>query len=508
MLAPAPSRHDRMSMHNANKLKIGLFGANCSSGRAVTLVPERWSGSWPDNLKLARMADEAGIDFLLPIGRWKGYGGDTDYQGATLETITWATGLLALTKRVTVFRHRARAAVQPVIAAKEMVTADHIGEGRFGLNIVVGWNEGEFAMFGVQQRDHEFRYEYAQEWIDVIKMIWSDKEDFDFQGQYLDMKGIRGKPKPYGGTRPVIMNAGASPVGQAFAIRNCDAFFLQASRTSLDETAQRVATAKGQAKEQGRELGVYTVGVITCKPTKKEAEDYYHYSIVEHADWSAVDAILALKNITAQNTPPEKFQQMRTGYAQGMGGLPIVGDPDHIASQLIDLSKAGLTGVAVSLVNYVDELPFFCEEVLPRLERAGLREKRSTVTARVGLIIPSSNRMVEPEMVPAFPAGVAAHVTRLRMTGTNRLAFDQLLPRIERCGPGAHRRPLRRGRVSLHGQFDGGRQDRRGANPRDPGAGRRAPRDHHDYRHPAGFQCTRCTADRAGHALQRQHDRT
>jgi maleate isomerase len=53
------------------------------------------------------------------------------------------------------------------------------------------------------------------------------------------------------------------------------------------------------------------------------------------------------------------------------------------------------------------------------------------VTARVGLIIPSSNRMVEAEMVPAFPAGVAAHVTRLRMTGTNHLAFDQLLPRIE-----------------------------------------------------------------------------
>ena len=53
------------------------------------------------------------------------------------------------------------------------------------------------------------------------------------------------------------------------------------------------------------------------------------------------------------------------------------------------------------------------------------------MTARVGLIIPSSNRMVEQEMVPAFPAGVTAHVTRLRMTGANRLAFDQLLPRIE-----------------------------------------------------------------------------
>ena len=376
MLAPAPSRRDRMSMHNSNKLKIGLFGANCSSGRAVTLVPERWSGSWQDNLKLAQMADEVGLDFLLPIGRWKGYGGDTDYQGATLETLTWASGLLASTRRVTVFGTVHAPLFNPVIAAKEMVTADHIGEGRFGLNIVVGWNEGEFEMFGVKQREHEQRYEYAQEWIDVIKMIWSDKEDFDFQGTYLSMKRIRGKPKPYGGTRPLIMNAGASPVGQTFAIRNCDAFFLQASRTSLDETAQKVAAAKEQAKAQGRELGVYTVGVVTCRPTTKEAQDYYHHSIVEHADWSAVDSILAIKNITAQNTPPEKFVQIRTGYAQGMGGLPVVGDPDHVASHLVDLSRAGLTGIAISLVNYLDELPFFCSEVLPRLERAGLREKK------------------------------------------------------------------------------------------------------------------------------------
>src|SRR5262245_33357168 len=97
------SLRNRMAMYGPHRLQIGLFGVNCSSGRAVTLVPERWSGSWRDNLKLARMADEAGIDFLLPIGRWKGYGGDTDYQGETLETITWASGLLACTQRITVF---------------------------------------------------------------------------------------------------------------------------------------------------------------------------------------------------------------------------------------------------------------------------------------------------------------------------------------------------------------------------------------------------------------------
>jgi hypothetical protein len=110
-------------MHGGNKLQIGLFGANCSSGRAVTLVPERWSGSWPDNKKLALMADQAGIDFLLPIGRWKGYGGTTDYQGTTLETVTWATALLAATKRITVFGTVHAPIFNPVVAAKEMVTA-------------------------------------------------------------------------------------------------------------------------------------------------------------------------------------------------------------------------------------------------------------------------------------------------------------------------------------------------------------------------------------------------
>src|SRR6266436_10425882 len=113
------SMRDRMAMYGANRLKIGLFGPNCSSGRAVTTVPERWSGNWRDNLKLAHLADEAGLDFLLPIARWKGYGGDTDYQGSTLETLTWASALLASTRRITVFGTVHAPLFNPVIAAKE-----------------------------------------------------------------------------------------------------------------------------------------------------------------------------------------------------------------------------------------------------------------------------------------------------------------------------------------------------------------------------------------------------
>jgi len=369
---------ERAAMYGANKLQIGLFGPNCSSGRAVTMVPERWSGSWPDNLKLARMADEAGIDFLLPVARWKGYGGDTDYQGSTLETLTWASGVLASTSRITVFGTVHAPLFNPVIAAKECVTADHIGSGRFGLNLVVGWNEGEFEMFGVEQRDHEKRYEYAQEWLDAVKLAWSPQSnsDVDYRGRYLTLKGIRAKPKPAGGARPLIMNAGSSDTGRAFAVRNCDAFFLQASRTSLDDTTASIKKAKELAREHGREIGCYSVGVVTCRRNRKEAEEYFRHAILENADFKAIDSILGMKNITPETKGQEEYERQRLFYANGMGGLPLIGDPDFVAKSMAELSHAGLTGIGISLVNYVDELPFFCDEVLPRLERMGLREPR------------------------------------------------------------------------------------------------------------------------------------
>ncbi len=377
MLSRTGSLRERAAMYNSNRLKIGMFGANCSSGRTATTVPSRWTASWPDCLKLARMADEAGIDFMLPIGRWKGYGGETDFHGSTLETVTWASGLLAATQRITVFGTVHAPLFHPLIAAKEFVTADHIGEGRFGLNIVAGWNEGEFEMFGVQQRDHETRYEYATEWIEAVKRAWTEPGTFDFDGRFFSLKGARAFPKPYGESRPLIMNAGSSGTGQAFALKNCDAFFTATSdiRTSLDAAAGKVREVKAQAAALGREIEVYTVGQVICRPSQKEAEEFHHHANVECADWGAVERMLELRNITRKSVSPEEFEAKRRFFAAtSIGGFPYVGTPDKVAEELGRLGQAGLRGIALSFVNYLDDLPFFRDEVLPRLERMGLRE--------------------------------------------------------------------------------------------------------------------------------------
>ena len=374
------SLQSRMAMHNQNALKIGLFAANCSSGRAVTLVPERWSASWSDNLRMARLADESGIDFLLPVARWKPYGTNGSYQHDTLETITWATGLIASTQRITVFGTVHAPLFNPVMAAKQMATADLLGGGRFGLNLVVGWNEGEFEMFGIKQRDHDARYDYAQEWIDAVKDMWSPKDNFDVDGEYIKLKAVRSNPKPAGGARPIIMNAGMSGVGRSFAIRNCDAFFTNTIGMSAEQQAEVVKACKAEARTHGRELDVYTTGDIVCRPNQKEAEDYHHHAIFEMADWGSVDDILAMRKITPDTLSPEDFKKRRELQAKGMGGVPLVGTPDHIANQLAALVQAGLRGIAVSFVNYADELPYFVAEVLPRLERMGVRVPATPLT--------------------------------------------------------------------------------------------------------------------------------
>ena len=130
-------------MQNGNRFKLGLFGMNCS-GSMGTTAPERWNAGWPENREAARLADAAGLEFLLPIARWLGYGGTTDRHGTSFETLSWASALLAATKEIVAFATVHVPLVNPMFAAKSCVTADHVGRGRFGLNVVSGWNVDEF----------------------------------------------------------------------------------------------------------------------------------------------------------------------------------------------------------------------------------------------------------------------------------------------------------------------------------------------------------------------------
>lgn len=357
---------------NANRLKLGLFSPNCSSGMAVTKVPERWNNSWDNNIALAKLADAAGIEFLLPIARWIGYGGETDFHGSVLETITWATGLLAHTSRIAIFATVHTAFLHPFVAAKQLATADQLGHGRLGLNVVAGWNKPEYDAFGADlPAAHADRYALAQEWFDYVRAVWNHDGPFDWDGKFFRGKGIYALPRPYDGDL-AIMNAAGSGEGRAFAVRNAD--FLFCIAVDLAQSAVEVAAIHDQARAQGRNTGAFTLSHVVCRPTQREAEDYYHHYSETNADWIAVDNLMTLQGLHAQSFPAEALRTMRGRFAAGHGTYPLVGDPDHIAAELARISAAGFAGTTLSFVDYARELPYFCDEILPRLVRLGLRQ--------------------------------------------------------------------------------------------------------------------------------------
>ncbi len=360
-------------LDNANILKLGLFSANCAGGLAITSVPERWQPSWENNLKLARMAEAAGIEFLLPVARWTGYGtGTSGYHDNVLETVTWATGLLAKTEAISVIATVHTAFVHPIVAAKQFITADHIGEGRFGVNVVCGWNRLEYEMFGLDlPKEHTVRYALGQEWFDIVSRIWRGGEPFDWKGDYFDLRHVAGAPSPFGAAPPPIMNAGSSAEGRAFAVKNADYLFTVVA--DIAQGARDVAQVKSAAAHAGRRLNVFTTSYVVCRPTTAEANEYHRYYAQEHADWPTVERAMTLNQLDAKSFPAEVFTLFRDRFAGGFGTYPIIGDPDTVADTLAAISHAGFDGATLSFVDYNAEFPYFRDEVLPRLERKGLR---------------------------------------------------------------------------------------------------------------------------------------
>jgi FMNH2-dependent dimethyl sulfone monooxygenase len=370
----APQAERRTRIRDGNRFKLGLFGMNCS-GSVATRAPERWLADWPSTLKAARLADEAGLEFLLPIARWAGYGGETDRHGTTFETLSWASALLSATSDIVVFATVHAPLVHPVFAAKSCATADHVGAGRFALNVVSGWNVGEFSMFGASLLDHDDRYMFTEEWLSIVKRIWSEGEPFDHHGKHFKLARVEGKPKPWGGTRPVLMSAGSSPAGRAFAIKNADCLFMVIS------TQEALAGEIAELRKGRPRLGIFSSGHLICRATPKETKDYYHYLIEEMGDWEAADTVIRKRLEGESRSMPEgELHQIKARFISGGGTFPLIGSFDEVTATMKRLSEAGLDGMALAVVNYAHDLPMMRDEILPRLERLGLREPRTGTT--------------------------------------------------------------------------------------------------------------------------------
>jgi alkanesulfonate monooxygenase SsuD/methylene tetrahydromethanopterin reductase-like flavin-dependent oxidoreductase (luciferase family) len=298
----------------------------------------------------------------------------------------WAAAVAQATQYSAVLATSHIAVINPILAAKQCATIDHVSGGRFALNVVAGWNIPELEMFGRAIKGHDDRYEEADEWVGVLKRLWSSDELFDHTGGSFQLKQAISLPHPLQKPHPPIMNAGGSKRGMHFAAKNADLVFVVIKSEKPANIAAQVAEYRELARrEYGREIQVWTFGSVIQRETLADAEAYERYFAIEHGDDAAADGFIRLNNLNSQLMVPEQMEQMRLRFKAG-GGFPLQGNAQQIAARLEMLNAAGLDGVLLVWPEpYGIGIQKFGNEVLPLLEQAGLRDPFHGASADVGL---------------------------------------------------------------------------------------------------------------------------
>jgi FMNH2-dependent dimethyl sulfone monooxygenase len=370
-------------------LELGFFAWNIKGGmtasKAVLSDPQRLQNywEWPNSMRLVQLAEEVGFDYQVPFGRWLGQGGATDYNGAALDFLASAAATAPITKRLGLFSTaHITYRFHPLHIAKFGATIDHISGGRWGLNIVSGYSEREMAAFGFKQPiGHDQAYDMADEFVCLMKDLWSETERFDFEGKYYQAYGALVVPRPTRNPRPVLMNAALSDKGIDFGVRHCDWVFTE--MPTLEGYRERTNYIHNLAAKYGRHVRVATMCWVVAAPTDQEAQATYEWIEAEIDHEAVLNFINSLSStrearLAGKTTGKEPWggvgKERYIRIALGIMSPQIVGSYQTVAEKLRALHETGLESLLICFFDPQKGLHQMQDDVIPILKKMGLRK--------------------------------------------------------------------------------------------------------------------------------------
>ena len=120
-------------------MEIGVFIPIGSNGWLISTTSPQYKPSFELNKQTTLNAERYGLDFVLSMIKLRGFGGKSEFWDHNLESFTLMAGFAAITSRIRLYATVPTLAVPPAIAARMCSTIDSISNGRFGLNVITGW---------------------------------------------------------------------------------------------------------------------------------------------------------------------------------------------------------------------------------------------------------------------------------------------------------------------------------------------------------------------------------
>lgn len=305
----------------------------------------------------------------------------------------------------------------PYQFARRFGSLDHLTQGRIGWNIVTGYLDSAERLIGQKGlKDHDLRYEQAEEFIELCYKFWEgswendavlkDKQKRIFtdpskvhsiqhHGRFYQSEGVfQVSPSPQ--RTPVLFQAGASPRGLAFSTRHAECVFIGGDQP--EKIKQQVNKIRELAIQQGRQpedvkifVGITVVTAETDLLAQQKLAEYIryaspeaglaHYSSSVGIDLSkyADDEAIPYQQTNSIASVNHKFKEkkitpndLKAQHILG-GRYPlIVGSGETVAEQLIQLmDETGIDGFNLTRTVAPESHHDFIDFVIPELQQRG-----------------------------------------------------------------------------------------------------------------------------------------
>jgi pyrimidine oxygenase len=344
-------------------MDYGLFIPIANNGWITSTTSPQYMPTFELNKAIVQKAEAYGFKFALSMIKLRGYGGASEHWDYALESFTLMAGLAAVTEEMQLYASVATPTLHPAMVARMAVTIDSIAPGRFGINIVAGWNKSEYAQMGLWPGDefYEFRYEYASEYVTIMRQLW-EKGRSDFKGRFFEVEDCVCKPQPSGDIK--IVSAGASDRGRQFSAEFCDYNFTGAPGGAAG-LAQVNGALKEAADKAGRPVESYPLYMIILGETDAEARakvDLYNAGV-------DVEAIAFMKGQASLDVKSSGTSAaMVKAEVKAVHDGAIVGSPATVAKQLNELAAVeGTGGIMLMFDDFLLGTETFGRDVMPLL---------------------------------------------------------------------------------------------------------------------------------------------
>ena len=347
-------------------MQVGVFIPIANNGWLISTTAPQYMPSFDLNNAIVQGAERCGMEFALSMIKLRGFGGKTEFWEHALESFTLMAGLAATTSRIKLYATAATLAMPPAIVARMASTIDSISHGRFGLNVITGWQRPEYDQMGIWPGDEFFahRYQWLSEYVTVLRQLWEAGRS-DFKGRFFTMNDCRLSPRPSAPMK--VICAGQSEAGMDFTARHADYNFCFGKGLNTPSAfASTTARLRAATARVARDVETFALFMIIADETDAAAMDRWGYiqsgADAEALAWLSTQA--GADKSSGADTNVRQMAQAESAVNINMGTL--VGSYASVAAMLDEVATVpGCGGVLLTFDDFVAGIDAFGRRIQP-----------------------------------------------------------------------------------------------------------------------------------------------